>query len=184
MTTTNKQIKILPRPYCVMDVANHVVQHFIDQGHPIPNILLLKILYYLQADSLRKNKGPLFNEAIEKWGYGPVVPEVYSNFKSYGAAPITSTMDYVIVDDTGSWKLIDPAKRDLEKQDILQINALADEIYNKFGENPFQLVIKTQQEPMWQKDEAEIRRGNMHLTYRNAEMQAYFSQQGNWPWQN
>lgn len=184
MTTTNTQIKILPRPYCVMDVANHVVQHFIDQNHPIPNILLLKILYYLQADSLRKNKGPLFNEAIEKWGYGPIEPVVYSYFKLYEAAPIDDMAYYLETDDTGSWQLIKPAKRKLKTQDILQINALADKIYNKFSENPFQLVIKTQQEPMWQKDEAKIRSGNMHLTYRNAEMQAYFSQQGNWPWQN
>lgn len=184
MTTNNKQMKILHKPYCVMDVANYVVQHFIDQNHPIPNILLLKILYYLQADSLRKNKGRLFNEAIEKWGYGPVVPEVYSNFKSYGAAPITSTMEYVLVNDDGSWKLIDPAKRDLEKQDILQINALADEIYNHFGQNPFLLVNKTHKEPMWKKDESKIRNGNMSLTYSNAEIQSFFSKQDNWPWQN
>lgn len=180
----NKDMVRLSRPYNVMDVANYVVQHFIEKNHPIPNLLLLKILYYLQADSLRKDYVPLFNEAIEKWGYGPVVPEVYSNFKSYGAAPITSTMKYVLVNDDGSWKLINPAKRELEKQDIVQINALADEIYNHFGQNPFLLVNKTHKEPMWKKDESKIRSGSLHITYNNNEIKNYFKNQGNWPWEN
>lgn len=59
----------LSKPYNVMDVANYVVQHFIDRGTPINNLLLNKILYYLQADSLRQTGKPLFKEQIEKWGY-------------------------------------------------------------------------------------------------------------------
>lgn len=174
---------ILNKPYNVMDVANYVVQHFIEKNQPIPNLLLLKILYYLQADSLRKDDVPLFNEPIEKWGYGPVVPEVYSNFKSYGAAPITSPIKYVKVDD-GSWELIDPVNRKLEQQDILKIDALADEIFNNFGNKPFQLVNQTHREKMWKEDESRIRNGSLHILYSNEEIKDYFRCKDNWPWVN
>ena len=180
----NKTGHELHKPYNAMDVANYVVKHFIDEKQPIPNLLLLKILYYLQADSLIKYDTSLFSEAIEKWGYGPVIPEVYSNFKSYGPAPITSTIKYVEINDDGSWRLINPANRELEEQDKPQINALADEIYNKFWKNPFQLVYKTHEEPMWKKDEHKIQNGILHIPYSNDEIRDYFKIKGNWPWEN
>ena len=172
----------LKRPYNVMDVANHVVQYFIDTNHKIPNLLLLKILYYLQADSLRQSGTPLFDGKIEKWGYGPVEPEVYSYFKSYGAAPIDSPAQYVEIDENGSWHLINPINRQLQNQDVRAIDKLANEIYNKYNDKPFKLVSKTHKEPMWKKDESEIRSGVMHILYNNEEIREYFSNPDNWPW--
>lgn len=180
----NKDMVKLEKPYNTMDVANYVVQHFIDRDHKIPNLLLLKILYYLQADSLRQNEEPLFDGEIEKWGYGPVEPEVYSYFKSYGAAPIDSPAQYVEIDENGSWQLIDPINRQLQEQDVSAINKLADEIYDKYKDKPFQLVRKTHEEPMWREAESEIRSGKMHITYNNEEIRKYFSNPENWPWDN
>lgn len=173
---------VFVRPYNVMDVANYVVQHFIDKKHPIPNLLLIKMLYYLQADSLRLNGEPLFNEEIEKWGYGPVVPDVYSNFKSLGAAPIDSDISYVLILDNGSWGLINPAYRTLAPQDTWMIDHLVDEIYDRFHDNPFKLVEFSRKEPMWQRDEAAIRKGNMHLVYDIDELKTYFKDYNHWPW--
>ena len=167
-----------------MDVANYVVQHFIEKNHPIPNLLLLKILYYLQADSLRKDDIPLFKEPIEKWGYGPVVPEVYSNFKTYGSTPIISTIKYAKIDDNGLWKMINPVNRKLEQQDILKIDALADEIFDNFGNKPFELVKQTHREKMWREDESKIRNGSLHIPYSNEEIKDYFRSKDNWPWKN
>ena len=180
----NKDMVKLEKPYNTMDVANHVVQYFIDTNRKIPNLLLLKILYYLQADSLRQNKGPLFNGKIEKWGYGPVEPEVYSYFKSYGAAPIDSTAQYVEIDENGSWQMIDPINRQLQNQDVNAIDELADKIYDEYKDKPFQLVRKTHEEPMWRKAESDIRHGIMHITYNNEEIIEYFSNPENWPWDN
>lgn len=173
---------VFVRPYNVMDVANYVIQHFIDSKHPIPNLLLIKMLYYLQADSLRLNGETLFNEQIEKWGYGPMIPDIYSNFKSYGAAPIASTMEYVLLDNDGSWKLINPTDRTLAPQDTRMIDPLVDEIFDRFHDNPFKLVKFSQKEPMWQQDEAAIRKGNMHLVYDINEMKTYFQDYNHWPW--
>ena len=181
---SDKDVVKLEKPYNSMDIANHVIQHFVDTNRKIPNLLLLKILYYLQADSLRQNKGSLFNEKIEKWGYGAVEPVVYSYFKSYGANLIGTPLEYVEADERGVWQLISPVNRQLQDEDVSSINKLADEIYNKYGDKPFKLVIKTQNEPMWRKDEPKIRKGNMHIPYENKEIRDYFSKPENWSWDN
>lgn len=172
------------KPYCALDVANYLIQHFINRGTPINNMLLQKMLYYLQADSLRLTGKPLFKESMEKWEYGATEPIVYSYFKSYGAAPITNTIDYVETNDDNTWQLIEPIDRRLQVEDIKAINSLADEIYYEYHNHPYQLVIKAHHEPMWKEDEAKIRKGNMHIPYDNEEIREYFIQSDNWKWKN
>lgn len=48
------------------------------------NKKLQKLLYYCQAWSLVLNKNPLFKNKIEAWLHGPVVTEVYMDFRKYG----------------------------------------------------------------------------------------------------
>lgn len=175
-------IVTLARPYVAMDVANYLVQHFIDQHRPINNIMLLKILYYLQADSLRQSNVPLFKDTIKKWGYGPIIPNVYSYFKSYGAAPITQTMEYVVINSGNSWELIEPRKRTLAPADIYQINKLADEICLKYQGKEFELVKLSCKDPLWQKSKAEIEHNNMDISYTNKEIVEYFSKPDKWYW--
>ena len=43
----------------------------------ISNLKLLKLLYYAQGTFLALYGRPLFNESIEAWLHGPVVPDVY-----------------------------------------------------------------------------------------------------------
>ena len=55
---------------------------------PITNLKLQKLLYYAQGFHLAMFGKPLFKEAIERWTYGPVVPEVYHAYKTYGSGTI------------------------------------------------------------------------------------------------
>lgn len=48
------------------------------------NMKLQKMLYYQQGFHLAYFGTPLFDEEIEAWMYGPVVPSVYDEYKSYG----------------------------------------------------------------------------------------------------
>lgn len=59
----------------------------------ITNLKLQKILYFAQAYYLAKFNKPLFNNTIEAWEYGPVIPDVYRKFKNYGDKPIISKKD-------------------------------------------------------------------------------------------
>jgi len=70
--------------YTVFDVAKWFLTH-IDReaGDSITHLKLQKLVYYAQAWSLVLNKEPLFDNEIEAWSHGPVVPELYREYKSY-----------------------------------------------------------------------------------------------------
>ena len=59
-----------------------------DVGDTISNLKLQKLLYYCQGLHLAMYGESLFSEKIYAWNYGPVVPEVYSKYKNFGAKGI------------------------------------------------------------------------------------------------
>ena len=56
---------------------------------PITNLKLQKTLYYIQGYYGRYFEKPLFEDDIEHWPYGPVVPVVYFEYCPFGADEIT-----------------------------------------------------------------------------------------------
>jgi uncharacterized phage-associated protein len=54
----------------------------------VTNLKLQKLLYFAQAYYLAKLNRPLFSNRIEAWKYGPVVPDVYREYKNYNSKPI------------------------------------------------------------------------------------------------
>lgn len=50
----------------------------------ITNLVLNKLVYFAQVESLRKTGKPLFEDEIEAWPYGPVERAVYFAFQKYG----------------------------------------------------------------------------------------------------
>ncbi len=56
---------------------------------PVDNLKLQKLLYYCQGIHLARVDKPIFNDRIEAWTYGPVVPTVYRKYKEYGLDIIT-----------------------------------------------------------------------------------------------
>lgn len=53
-------------------------------GDRLTNLKLQKLMYYEQGYHLAAFGTPLFNEDVEAWMYGPVVPIVYNEFSQYG----------------------------------------------------------------------------------------------------
>lgn len=74
--------------YRVLDVARHIIERCNSQNRSISNLKLQKILYFVQAEFLVTNNQPCFSEEIEAWDFGPVVPEVYHQYKIFGSANI------------------------------------------------------------------------------------------------
>ena len=64
-------------------------------GDIISHLKLQKLLYYAQGIHLALHDKPLFKEEIVKWEYGPVVKEVYEEYKNIGsgALPIPDHVD-------------------------------------------------------------------------------------------
>ncbi|QQP11561.1 DUF4065 domain-containing protein [Lysinibacillus agricola] len=76
------------RPYDANTIADFVIQDSSSRGTPVSNLKLQKILYFLQAKYLTEFNKKLFHNEIQKWKYGPVVPDVYFRFDHYGASNI------------------------------------------------------------------------------------------------
>jgi len=61
----------------------------------ITNMKLQKLLYYAQAYYLAKYNKPLFREKILAWEHGPVVKEVYDEYKKFGGNGIIYTGEVI-----------------------------------------------------------------------------------------
>jgi uncharacterized phage-associated protein len=71
------------------EVAEYIISYFSNiVTNPIEgdltNLKLQKLLYYTQVLSLKRTGELLFNDKMEAWDYGPVVPEIYHQYKSFG----------------------------------------------------------------------------------------------------
>ena len=62
-------------------VAEALINLSHDKQDPISNLKLQKLLYYSQAWYLAVFKKPLFDEEIEAWVHGPVVPQVFRRYR-------------------------------------------------------------------------------------------------------
>lgn len=71
--------------YPVAQIANQLLLYSADSGRELmTNMKLQKMLYYQQGFHLAYFGTPLFDEDIEAWMYGPVVPSVYEEYKAFG----------------------------------------------------------------------------------------------------
>ena len=68
-----------------LDVANYFLAALgADPESDLTNLKLQKLCAYAQAFSLALLGRPLFEERLEAWTHGPVVPTVYEAFKGNG----------------------------------------------------------------------------------------------------
>ena len=74
--------------YTAQEVAKYVVSRCCESGRPINNLKLQKMLYFLWIDYYRKTGSMLFEDRMEAWKYGPVIPVVYWKYRSFVAAPV------------------------------------------------------------------------------------------------
>ena len=120
--------------YRSMAVANW----FIDHVSKITPLKLQKLIYYAHGWNLALRDGPLIDELVEAWEYGPVVPSVYHEFKRYGNQPIAEhgtviemSPDRKIrifapeipVQDEGTGKLLDKIVEVFGSRSALQLSA-------------------------------------------------------------
>jgi len=75
----------------VYDVADFFIELAgQDEEGEITNLKLNKLLYYAQGHYLAKTGKPLFDDDIEAWDLGPVVPAVYQKYKICGRNNISA----------------------------------------------------------------------------------------------
>ena len=102
-----------------------------EAGELITNMKLQKLVYYAQGFHLAVYDKPLFDARIKAWAHGPVVPQLWHDYKEYGSAPIP-----------------------VEPFDIMRLSPdqreLLDEVYISYGQfSAWRLREMTHAEPPW-----------------------------------
>lgn len=100
--------------YNANKVARYIIWYCKKQGYTISNLKLQKILYFVQASFLVNLGKPCFYENIEAWDFGPVVSEVYQEYKIFGSGDIPG---YVCKN----------AEQDIVRTDMKHIDDMIDE---------------------------------------------------------
>lgn len=164
-------------------IANRVIEYSNYKGYPINNLRLQKLLYFINARSLVETGRPIFDESMQKWKYGPVVSDVYHEYKRYGAFGIEESdlVDVVIHFDTNQNPFDDATQLtilryetfDFDEETSRRIETTVDKLSNY---STFDLVDETHRHDIWKKDEARIESGEKGIDYANEEILTFFKE--------
>lgn len=69
-------------------VANYLIDKARKDGIDMTPMKLIKMIYIAYGWSIAAKNIKLFDEEIEAWKYGPVIPSIYHEFKHFGGQPI------------------------------------------------------------------------------------------------
>lgn len=135
--------------YHVLEVAKHVINYSIDQKNEISNLKLQKLLYYIQAAFLVDMDRKCFDSPILAWEYGPVVEEVYKNYKKYGKEQIKDRQEDIkcLMFDAEKMRIVRCTIGNIGDEALRVIYRVVD-AYAKV-KDPFELVKKTHKEDPW-----------------------------------
>lgn len=70
-------------------LCNNILLRGVNNGEKITPMKLQKLMYFVCRDYAKRFYSSPISEQFEVWQYGPVLPSVYLEFKSFGANPIT-----------------------------------------------------------------------------------------------
>lgn len=108
--------------YNALELSRYIVSKCTQDGYPISNLQLQKILFHIQKMFLQKSGRPAFTDSIEAWQFGPVVPNVYYEYCGFGAMPITMQYEAsnIYLEDKNLIDNIIESKRMLYPWDLVQ----------------------------------------------------------------
>jgi uncharacterized phage-associated protein len=75
-------------PYQTKALANAVLNKALENGEKLRPLKLQKLMYFVCGYYQAAYGEPLIDSTIEAWDYGPVIPEIYQEFRSFGANEI------------------------------------------------------------------------------------------------
>lgn len=134
--------------YNVIDVSSYIINYSNQINHPINNLKLQKLLYYVQAAVLIETGKKCFNSKIIAWQFGPAVPEVYRYYEEYGRNDIPNQDGYNTIkldNKTLRMSYTEPVEIDYTIKRI--IRNVVDSYLNTT--NPLDLSNKTRKEIPW-----------------------------------
>ena len=148
--------------YDVLEVCRHVINYSNEKEYGISNLKLQKVLYFIQAYFLidKTKNAPSFDDKIEAWNFGPVVPAPYHEYTQSGSAHIPPPLSNILFDTDNIWdtervKFNDDVITDEDKK---RINKVVDKFS---GYSATDLVAITHRQSPWM---------DAYAPYRNNEI--------------
>ena len=128
--------------YKALDIAKKLIykaqEDEANGGDRLTNLKLQKLLYYQQGYHLAVFGTPLFDEPIESWMYGPVVPRVYDVYSGCGSSPLP---------------IVEVPIQLAEEEEVL-----FNEVYDAYRElSAIGLMNRTHSEKPWQEAQPHVR---------------------------
>jgi uncharacterized phage-associated protein len=80
--------------YPAAAVANAMQAKAAAEGRPLTHMQLQKLVYIAHGWHMAVTGRPLIRETVEAWKYGPVIPDLYDQLKSFGGAPVTDPVPW------------------------------------------------------------------------------------------
>jgi len=111
-----------------LNIAKYTINKCAEEGNPISNLHLQKILYFIQREFL-KNGIVAFSDRIEAWQFGPVVPDVYAHYCGFGAMRINR--NYNIILDSFDKQKFDMINSVIAEKSIIYPWDLVEETHEK-----------------------------------------------------
>lgn len=118
-------------PYSARAVANTLLTRAKELGiNDITPMKLQKLIYYSHGWYLAFLEMPLIKEEIQAWKYGPVIQDIYSEFKDCGMAQIDRLATEISFEN-GDLELFRPIVDDTD-EDAIKILSEVLRVYGKF----------------------------------------------------
>lgn len=83
--------------YTAVDIARIFVDKGIKDEIPVTQMKLQKLVYFANGifAALKEGKEALFDDEIQAWDFGPIIPAVYHEYKIFGADVIKPENDFL-----------------------------------------------------------------------------------------
>ena len=93
-------------PMSASVVCNNILTRAFQENIPVSPMKLQKLMYFVSCEYVKATGKDLLSENFGVWQYGPVLPSLYDEFKSFHDQPITKYatdadgVPYAINEDT------------------------------------------------------------------------------------
>lgn len=119
----------MKKQYDAVEIARYVVKKCIADELPISNLQLQNILYFVQKNFLKSKNRVAFEDDIETWKFGPVIPKVYYRYSGFGSMLITLDLSVPVSLDAEDKLIIDSVVEDFRNKSHWELTNLTQQSY-------------------------------------------------------
>lgn len=131
------------------EVAAYIVKKMNSENKRLDHLKLQKLMYFIAIYWIKKFNVYPYKEATEMWKLGPVIRDLYSEYRSNGSSRITKPSNKLVRNENGFvFKEVEPACFTNAEQSIV------DSVINNYGDRgSFELVDITHTHKPWKNKE-------------------------------